>query len=200
MRRVTRLSSLLCLPLCCVLGPLPLAAQRAPRASVGATRIAVYDSRIVFDSMPERAAVESEFALEQAKARTMLAEASDSLRQTLDEYTKAEARLSPREREAGSLHLRARELLVEEMVANLDALVLQRLEALRRPLLDRIRQAVRTVRTRQGMQLVIDLASEGVIIDADPSIDLTAAVLAELRRPAPAREPDESVPRLRRPR
>ncbi|WP_373064132.1 OmpH family outer membrane protein [Gemmatimonas sp.] len=157
-------------------------------------RIAVYDSRIVFDSMPERAAVESEFALEQAKARTMLAEASDSLRQTLDEYTKAEARLSPREREAGSLHLRARELLVEEMMANLDALVLQRLETLRRPLLDRIRKAVRTVRTRQGVQLVIDLASEGVVIDADPSIDVTAAVLAELRKPDPAREPDVSAP------
>ena len=115
--------------LCCfavlVVGfPEWVTAQQAPRPSrAPATRIAVYDSRVVFDSMPERSAVESEFALDRAKARTMVTEASDSLRLALDELVEVEQRLTPREREAGKLNLRARELLVEQMLENLDGII-----------------------------------------------------------------------------
>ncbi len=150
-----------------------------------ATRIAIFDSRMVFDSMPERSAVESEFALEQAKARTMVSAASDSLRLALDALVQAEERLTPREREAGKLNLRARELLVEQMLENLDSVVQQRLNELRGPLLLRIREAVRTVRVRQGYQLVIDRSTEGLEIDADDTIDITRAIVEELRRARP---------------
>ncbi len=156
-------------------------AQRKSTASI--SRIAVFDSRLLIDSMPERAAVESEFALEQAKARTMLREASDSLRATLESFLKEESRLSPREREAGSLHLRSRELLVEEMAANLDGIILQRRDELREPMLLRIRAAVRTVRERERFAVVFDLASSAGVVDVDPTADVTLLVLQELRRP-----------------
>ena len=73
-------------------------------------RVAVFNARVVFDSMPERSAAESEFALEQAKARTLLNAATDSLRAALDEFVRHEARLTPRQREATAMHLRAREI------------------------------------------------------------------------------------------
>lgn len=159
-------------------------AQQAPRPPrAPATRIAVYDSRVVFDSMPERRAVESEFALDQAKARTMVTEASDSLRLALDELVKVEQRLTPREREAGKLNLRARELLVEQMLENLDGIIQQRLDELRGPLLLRIRDAVRVVRVREGYHLALDRATGGLEIDADETMDITRAIVAELRRP-----------------
>jgi Skp family chaperone for outer membrane proteins len=172
-------------------------AQR-PSRNAAPTRVAVFDSRVLIDSMAERASVESEFALDQAKARTMLREASDSLRATLDQFLKEESRLSPREREAGSLHLRARELLVEEMASNLDRVMEERRDQLREPLLQRIRAAVRVVREREGVALMIDMASAGGWIDADPAVDLTQRVLAELRagrptaRPSGAPKPDAS--------
>jgi Skp family chaperone for outer membrane proteins len=176
-------TTLLCLAVLVVGFPEGVTAQQAPRTSrMPATRIAVYDSRVVFDSMPERSAVESEFALEQAKARTMVAEASDSLRLALDELVKVEERLTPREREAGKLNLRARELLVEQMLENLDGVIQQRLEELRGPLLRRIREAVRVVRVREGYHLALDRATGGVEIDVDETIDITSAIVAELRR------------------
>ena len=175
-----------------VLCPASASAQRPSRGAVP-TRVAVFDSRVLIDSMVERAAVESEFALDQAKARTMLREASDSLRAALDQFLKEESRLTPREREAGSLHLRARELLVEEMAANLDRVIEQRRDELREPLLQRIRAAVRVVREREGIAVMFDLAAVGDAVDADASADLTLRVLAELRaatsRPPAARPP-----------
>ena len=166
-------------------------------------RIAVVDSRRVLDSMPGRSAAEAEFGLEQAKARTMVAEASDSLRRSLDELVKVEQRLTPRERETGKLNLRARELLVEQMLENLDGIIQQRLDELRGPLLLRIRDVVRVVRVREGYHLALDRATSGLEVDADDSIDITRAIVAELRRPLaerPPSAPPEAPGRSLRPR
>lgn len=151
------------------------------RASRGATRIAVFDSRVVLDSMPQRSAAESEFALEQAKARTMLNAATDSLRAALDEFVRVEAQLSPRQREATAMHLRARELLVEEMAANLDHVILRRQAELQHPLREQVTRAVRAIRARAGYDLVLDRAADQVVVDADERIDITADLLRELR-------------------
>jgi len=160
------------------------ARAQAPRADPkprGVQRVAVFDSRVVFDSMPERSAAESEFALEQAKARPLLAAATDSLRLALDEFVKAESQLSPRQREATAMHLRARELLVEEMAANLDHVILRRQAELQAPLRERVRTVVRHIRERTGYELVLDRANDQVVIDAASQIDITTEVLRELR-------------------
>ncbi len=181
-----RLPSTVLSALCIVLGVAlpasPLLSQPKSIASRTATRIAIWDSRIVLDSMPERLAVESAFAEEQSRARAMVRAASDSLRLALDELVRFEAQLLPREREAAKLNLRARELLVEQMVENLDAVIQQRHGELRQPLFSRIRVAVRTVRVREGYHLAIDRATDGLEMDVDATIDITPAILAELRR------------------
>lgn len=156
-------------------------ASARAKGAVPALRVAVFNARVVFDSMPERSAAESEFALEQAKARTLLNAATDSLRAALDEFVRHEARLTPRQREATAMHLRARELLVEEMAANLDHVILTRQAELQQPLRERVRAAVRAVRLRAGYDLVLDRSNDQVIFDADDKADITAAVLRELR-------------------
>lgn len=164
---------------------LSLDAQTA--ASARPVRIAVFNSQAVFDSMPERAAAESAFALEQAKARTMLAEATDSLRQTVEEFARSEQRLSPRQREATTLHLRAREILVEEMVANLDDVIARRNEELQAPLRKRLLSAVQDFRRREGYDLILDVSQAPFVADADPRIDITSALLRLLRASEPTR-------------
>jgi hypothetical protein len=52
-------------------------------AQSASLRIAVVDSRRVLDSMPGRSAAEAEFGLEQAKARTMVRMATDSMKSSL---------------------------------------------------------------------------------------------------------------------
>lgn len=168
------------------------AAQSAPpaggkqgegRTGMRPTRVAVFDSHAVFDSMPERSRAESELALAQAQARVKLEAAKDSLRAAVDELAKFEQTMSTREREAVTLNLRARELLVEETVARLDQDVQRAYVALRQPMVDRLRLAVRAVREKEGYDLLIDLASEGLMLDASPSINITSLVLRELRKP-----------------
>ena len=125
--------------------------------------------------------MESTFAQEQDRARGLVKAASDSLRLALDDLVRSEAQLTPLEREAAKLHLRARELLVEQMIENLDAVFQRRHAELRQPLLSRIREAVHAVRIREGYHIAIDRAGEGLEMDVDASIDITVAVLTELR-------------------
>jgi Skp family chaperone for outer membrane proteins len=161
----------------------PLGALRA-QGTVPPTRIAVFDSRVVFDSMPERRRAESDFALEQSKARTLIGAVTDSLRVAVDEFAQVEQRVSPRERELLSLQLRARELMVEEMMARVDETIQRRQIELREPLAARVAAAARAVRKRAGYDLLLDLASEGLMADADPRIDLTREIIRELRTTA----------------
>lgn len=178
---VAMLGLLMCAPAYAEAQPTQEATQSRP------LRIAVFDSRVVVESMPERAAAESTFALEQAKARTMLSAASDSLRAAVDEFTRAEQQLTPRQREAATMQLRARELMVEEMVANLDVVMLQRNEEIQAPLRSRLRQAVRDLRISGSYDLLIDLADDSRFIEADARIDVTAALVKALRTAAPPR-------------
>ena len=92
---------------------------------------------------------------------------------------------------------------MEQMLENLDGVIQQRLEELRGPLLRRIREAVRVVRVRQGYHLAFDRATGGVEIDADDAIDITSAIVAELRRSSADRSlpvPRETPGRSLRPR
>ncbi len=173
------------------LTPASAVAQRASSSAISSTRIAVFDSRVVLDSVPQRNAAESEFALEQSKARVLVSAASDSLRLALDELVQAEQRLTPREREAGKLQLRARELLVEQMIENLDGVMQQRLHELRGPLMTQLRAAVRTVRLRLQFDLVLDRASDDLIADADDRVDITQEIIRELRKSSTSPRPSE---------
>lgn len=158
-------------------------AKPAGRTDARPMRIAVFDSRVVFDSMPERSRAESELALAQAQARVKLEAAKDSLRAAVDDLARFEQTMSMREREAMTLHLRARELLVEETVALLEQEVQRSYQALRQPMVDRMRKAVRVVREREGYDLLIDVASEGLMMDVSPSLNITGTILRELRKP-----------------
>ncbi len=158
--------------------------QRAPAIQV---RVAVIDSRQLLQDMPGRAKAESEFALEMAKAREMVHTATDSMKAAVDELSRHEADLRPQQREAAVMMLRARELALEDMVAQLNAITRTRLDELQKPLLDQMRSAVKAVRERERFTLVFDLGADGAPIAFDDAVDITPLVLEELRRrPRPA--------------
>jgi Skp family chaperone for outer membrane proteins len=153
-----------------------------PAQSASALRIGIVDSRVLMQEMPGRAKAESEFALESAKARELVRTATDSLKHAIDELTRDEAELRPQQREAVVMVIRARELALEDMVAQLNLLAQYRLQELQAPLRERLQVAVRTVRAREKLGLVIDLAAGGSVIDADEALNIMPLVLAELRR------------------
>ncbi len=167
----------------------PTAAAVAQRAPAIQVRVGVIDSRQLLQDMPGRAKAESEFALDMAKAREMVHTATDSMKAAVDELSRHEADLRPQQRESAVMMLRARELALEDMVAQLNAITGSRLTELQKPLLDEMRSAVQVVRERERLTLVFDLAADGAPIAFDDAVNITPLVLEELRRrprPAPA--------------
>ena len=189
LRRRTRVS----LPLALASGvalafAAPAAAQSSP-SNTPVVRIGIIDSRTLLQEMPGRARAESQFALEMAGARELVRSASDSMKTAIDALSKVEADLRPQQRESAMMLVRARELGLEDMVAQLNVLADRRLQELQAPLLAQLSMAVKSVRTRERLAMVLDLAAGAMIVDADSTLNLNTLVLQELRRLPPAQPP-----------
>lgn len=189
LRRRTRVS----LPLALASGvalafAAPAAAQSSP-SNTPVVRIGIIDSRTLLQEMPGRARAESQFALEMAGARELVRSASDSMKTAIDALSKVEADLRPQQRESAMMLVRARELGLEDMVAQLNVLADRRLQELQAPLLAQLSIAVKSVRTRERLAMVLDLAAGAMIVDADSTLNLNTLVLQELRRLPPAQPP-----------
>ncbi len=156
----------------------PLAAQR----TTAPVRIGLVDSRKLLQDMPGRAQAESQFALEMANARMLVHAATDSMRAAVDELSRTEADLRPQQREAAMMVMRARELALEDMISQLNLLTNQRLDELQAPLIEKMRIAVKAVRARERLALVLDLANMDGVVDWADELDITTLVLEELRR------------------
>ena len=188
LRRRTRVS----LPLALASGvalafAAPAAAQSSP-SNTPVVRIGIIDSRTLLQEMPGRARAESQFALEMAGARELVRSASDSMKTAIDALSKVEADLRPQQRESAMMLVRARELGLEDMVAQLNVLADRRLQELQAPLLAQLSMAVKSVRTRERLAMVLDLAAGAMIVDADSTLNINTLVLQELRR-LPAAQP-----------
>jgi len=163
----------------------PVVAQRPTPATA---RIGIIDSRQLLAEMPGRAKAESAFALEVQRARELLRAATDSMKEAVDDFSRAEASLRPAQRESAMMVIRARELALEDMVAQLNLLAGQRLEAMQRPLLEEIQVAVKAVRQRERLALVFDVAASNAVVDADTTLNMNSRVLEEIRRRAAAKQ------------
>jgi Skp family chaperone for outer membrane proteins len=152
------------------------------------TRIGIIDSRQLLAEMPGRAKAESAFAAEVTRARELVNAATQSMKAAIDDFARAESTLRPAQRESAMMVIRARELALEDMVSQLNILAGQRMESIQRPLLEEIQLAVKAVRDRERLALVLDLAANNGIVDADAGLNINPQVLEELRRRAAARQ------------
>ena len=157
-------------------------AQAQSSRDVQTVRIGLIDSRRLLHEMPGRSQAESQFALEMTDARLQVRVASDSMKLAIDALSRIESELRPQQRESAMLVVRARELALEDMVAQLNVRADKRLQELQAPLLVLLGEAVKTVRARERLGLVLDTAAGGMIVDADATLDIHALVLEELRR------------------
>lgn len=181
-RRARIVASLVLTALCASAAP-------AQRPTSGAVRVGVVDTRQLLQDMPGRAQAESEFALDMAKARELVHTATDSMKAAVDELSRHEADLRPQQREAAVMMLRARELALEDMVAQLNSIASHRLAELQRPLLEQLRGAVMAVRERERLTLVFDARTDAALLAFDETVNITPIVLDELKRRSKATTP-----------
>lgn len=106
------------------------------------------------------------------------------------ELTRLERELTDQGPMLSAEKLREKEQVYQRKVAEYDnyvqsiwgpnGLIVQRNEELLRPIIDRIQNILATIGAEEGYSLIVD-AADGNILYADPDLDLTERVLAELQ-------------------
>lgn len=156
-------------------------AQRGSGRAPLTPRIAFVNVNQLFDSVPGRDAVAARFADEVRLAETRVRLAADSLQRSVQLFSQRQQDLTPTQREAATLTLRARELQLEDMVQRLNVSVLERREALQGPLAACVQRAMRLVQERDGWHAIVDQDSFGSLVVFSQDIDVTKQVLDVLR-------------------
>ncbi len=128
------------------------AAAQAP-AKCGSNGIAVFDSRLVMAAAPGRAAAEVRYERLIAETRTRLNAATDSLQQVVSMFAREEVSFSPRQREAATHMLRARELALEEPSEQLNMQAEGWIGELSEPVTSRIIDVIRKREASTGSKM-----------------------------------------------
>jgi Skp family chaperone for outer membrane proteins len=157
-------------------------AQRATNRAPLTPRIAFVDVQQLLDSVPGRSAVAAGFADEVRLAETRVRLAADSLQRAVESFAQRQQDLTPTQREAATLTLRARELQLEDMVQRLNISVMERRDALQAPLAACVQRAMRVVQERDGWHGIVDRDVLGPVVVLSADVDITRQVLEVLRR------------------
>ena len=124
-------------------------------------------------------AFESDMANYRAELERLEAEL-DTLQQNFD---RQQATLSAAVREQRQQEMQQKFIAYQQRTAELEETAQQRQAELVGPIMERIGQVVEAVRVEGGYSMIFDEAS-GVLVTADPALDLTEQVLQRLRTTA----------------
>jgi outer membrane protein len=159
------------------------AAPAAALAQGAAPRIAFINSREILQKTPGYAAAESTylkevdgFRLELQKLQTQL----DSAVQALDQQSIA---LSPAARQTKQRDLQTMQQRMEQRTNDLQDRARQREQELLQPIQTRVNSVIQGIRAELNYTLILDAdAPGGVIVAADPALNITAKVLQRLQQ------------------
>ena len=151
------------------------------------------NSQTLLQQAPGRAEAEAQFQRELQAYQTEVKRMGDSLKAMVDSYEKDQLVMSPAAKEAKQKEIAAKEQEYQKRTADLERKAAAREDELTRPILEKIRQAIETVRAEQGYSFIFDVAANGTVVAADKNLEVTDQVLAKLRSTASA-APAQSPP------
>ncbi len=127
------------------------------------------------------------------KHRADLALADDSLKNLITEYEKKSLVLSADARKKEEDAIRARQQALQTRAQGLEDQLAKRQSELAKPIMEKINTVLQDLRKEGGYAIILDAANGGIVA-ADPSVDLTDAVLTRLKASgstaaAPAKKP-----------
>ncbi|HET6231173.1 MAG TPA: OmpH family outer membrane protein [Longimicrobiaceae bacterium] len=166
-----------------VMGATQAAAQAA--APAGPLKIGYVNSQRVLAEAP--AAVQAQRALETDMARYKAQ--ADSLGRAIEAaraaYQREQPTLTPAVRTQRETALQQRFEAYQQQVAQIEQTAQRRQSEVVDPVMKQINGVIDQMRTEGGYTLILD-SSTGVMLSADPALDMTAQVLTRLRGAAPA--------------
>jgi outer membrane protein len=171
-------------------------AQSAP-PTAGSTsagpKFAYIDSRVILDRAPGRAAAESTFQKEYAKAQESIKKMQDTLQAMASAYTKTKATLSAVNQELREKEIEDKRQQFETRANLLDAQMQQRQGELVQPIMKQIREVLDSMQTTEGYTFIFDVgATTNVVVAADKSLDITEQVIGRLK-PIPVASKGDST-------
>ena len=162
-------------------------------AQTAGPKIGFVNSQKIIAEAPGAAEVRTTIEREMNKHRADLALADDSLKNMIQAYEKKSLVLSADARKKEEDAIRSRQQALQTRAQTLEDQMARRQSELAKPIMDRINAVLQDVRKEGGYAVILDAANGGIVA-ADPSLDLTEAVLTRLKStaaaaPAPAKKP-----------
>jgi outer membrane protein len=141
---------------------------------------------VIIEQAPGRADAQAVFEREMQGFRDEMKRMGDSLNTMIADYNRQEVSLSPSARLNRQAQIREREEQYQVRAQQLEQRAVTREQELMRPLMTWIQQTIDTLRAQEGYHMILDATGAGgLLVSADPSLDITERVLERLRRGTP---------------
>jgi outer membrane protein len=158
-------------------------ARGAQPAAAQSTRFAFVNSQRILADAPGARDAQQTFEREMQRHRLEVDSIEQRLEQAQQEFQRQQATLSPQQRQQRQQELQQQFAAYQQRVQELEQTAQRRQSELVEPVMRQITETIEVI-GREGNYAMIFDASAGVLITADPALDLTQRVLERLRTTA----------------
>jgi outer membrane protein len=156
----------------------------APAVAQSGPKIAFINSRQILQKTPGYAAAESTFDREVKGFREEVQKLQQQLDSAIQAFDQQSIALSPSARQAKQKDVQALQQRIAQRSEELQQRAQQREQELMAPIQTRINAVIQGLRAEGNYAVIFDAdAQGGVVVAADPALNITAKVLLRLRTP-----------------
>ena len=164
-----------------------LAAGTASAQQPGASKFAYINAREVLQQAPSAASAQQQLERELKPVGDQVQRMRDSLQSLIADYTKAQATLTAPQRETREKAIRDKQAEYAQRTEKLQEDAQKREQAVMAPIMDQIRTVIEQLRQQGGYAMIFDVSSSnGFVVAADKSLDLTSQVVTRVKALKPA--------------
>jgi outer membrane protein len=160
-----------------------LALVALPAAAQAPVRIGYVNSERILESAPGAREAEQVFQREMQGFQSELQRMGEELQKMMSDFEQQQVMLSPDARRTRQEAIQQRQRQYMERQQQIEQQAGRRQAELVQPIMKRVNDAIEEVRQAGNYSLILDSAS-GLLVAADPALDLTDQVLARLRATA----------------
>jgi outer membrane protein len=154
-----------------------------PAAAQAPVRIGYVNSERILEAAPGAREAEQVFQREMQGFQSELQRMGEELQKMMSDFEQQQVMLSPDARRTRQEAIQQRQRQYMERQQQIEQQAGRRQAELVQPIMKRINDAIEEVRQAGNYSLILDSAS-GLLVAADPALDLTDQVLARLRATA----------------
>jgi len=166
---------------------LALVGATGAAAQDAAMKVGFINSEAILQQAPGYQAAIQQFQTELQDMQSSFAPRTAELEQMIADYEAQSLALSDTAKAMREEAIIQKQAQVQQEAGQMEQQAQQRQAQLMQPVMDRVSEAIEAVRVNGGYALIFDVAAGGLVA-ADPELDLTDAVVAQLSAASPGGE------------